>query len=86
MASCAKFVASAITYPHEVIRTRLRERGAANKYKGVLSGLALIAREEGVMGLYGGAAAHILRVVPNAAIMFLTVEAITNYFAQHTNS
>lgn len=73
VASFAKLIAAVATYPHEVIRTRLREAGSVI-YKGVFSGLALIYRQEGIRGLYGGMAAHLLRVVPNAAIMFLAYE------------
>jgi solute carrier family 25, member 33/36 len=74
-ASVAKLIAAAATYPHEVIRTRLREAGNI-KYRGLFSGLVLIAKEEGVRGLYGGMGAHLMRVVPNAAIMFLTYEMV----------
>eukprot|EP01122_Echinamoeba_exundans_P003240 TRINITY_DN1336_c0_g1_i1.p1 TRINITY_DN1336_c0_g1~~TRINITY_DN1336_c0_g1_i1.p1 ORF type:complete len:289 (+),score=30.46 TRINITY_DN1336_c0_g1_i1:465-1331(+) len=74
-ASVAKLIAAAATYPHEVIRTRLREAGNV-KYRGLFSGLVLIAKEEGVRGLYGGMGAHLMRVVPNAAIMFLTYEMV----------
>mmetsp|Transcript_12492 Transcript_12492/g.13874 ORF Transcript_12492/g.13874 Transcript_12492/m.13874 type:complete len:310 (-) Transcript_12492:43-972(-) len=77
LASCAKIFASMATYPHEVIRTRLRERGS--KYKGVISGLKQIYAEEGARGLYGGMGAHLIRVVPNAAIMFLTYEMVVSY-------
>ena len=41
-----------------------------------------IAAEEGVGALYGGLGAHLLRVVPNAAIMFFGYEAIVHYFAR----
>jgi solute carrier family 25 protein 33/36 len=73
VASIAKLIAAVATYPHEVIRTRLREAGSV-VYKGVFSGLALIYRQEGIRGLYGGMTAHLFRVVPNAAIMFLAYE------------
>jgi len=78
-ASAAKLIASAATYPHEVVRTRLREQrstGKELKYKGFLHTLKLIASEEGIVGLYGGMGAHLIRVVPNAAIMFLTYEMV----------
>lgn len=77
-ASIAKLIASGMTYPHEVVRTRVREqRGTTNlKYTGFVQTLKLIAKEEGIRGLYGGMAAHLLRVVPNAAIMFFTYETV----------
>ncbi|GAM21656.1 hypothetical protein SAMD00019534_048310 [Acytostelium subglobosum LB1] len=78
-AAVAKLIAAVTTYPHEVIRTRLRENiapGAVPKYKNVIQGLYLIAREEGVRGLFGGMGPHVLRVVPNSSIMFLTYELV----------
>lgn len=61
VASVAKLIASVSTYPHEVIRTRLREQRYGNKYPGVFSGMAVIAREEGARGLYGGMGPHLMR-------------------------
>ncbi|KAI8608696.1 mitochondrial carrier domain-containing protein [Chytriomyces sp. MP71] len=77
VAAGAKLLAAALTYPHEVLRTRLRQdAGATSRYKGLVQSAALIYREEGLPGLYGGMTAHLLRVVPNACILFGTVEFI----------
>ncbi|KAI9595641.1 mitochondrial carrier domain-containing protein [Syncephalis fuscata] len=74
-AAVAKLCAALSTYPHEVVRTRLREV-SQRKYHGLASTFMTIWREEGFTALYGGLPAHLLRVVPNAAIMFLCYEAI----------
>jgi len=65
------------------MKTRLREQRntQSSRYKGPLQGLALIAKEEGIKGLYAGMSAHLLRVVPNAAILFLTYELTLAYFS-----
>ncbi|KAJ0411705.1 hypothetical protein ATCC90586_002089 [Pythium insidiosum] len=81
-AGACKLVAAALTYPHEVVRTRMRDQRAPLgskdlKYRSMLQSIALIFREEGRRGLYGGMSAHLMRVVPNAAIMFLVVELIS---------
>lgn len=72
-AGTAKFFAALVTYPHEVIRTRLRQAPQANgrmKYTSIVQCFRTIWREEGTVALYGGLTAHMLRVVPSAAIMF----------------
>ena len=50
-AGTAKCVASLITYPHEVVRTRLRQPVPDNgipKYTGLLQTFKLVVKEEGV--------------------------------------
>lgn len=79
-AGAAKFVALLITYPHEVVRTRLRqaplEETGRPKYTGLLQCFKLVVREEGLALMYGGLTPHLLRTVPNLIIMFGTWELV----------
>ncbi|TCD69048.1 hypothetical protein EIP91_008946 [Steccherinum ochraceum] len=80
-AGTAKCVASLITYPHEVIRTRLRQPlvDGKMKYTGLVQTLRLVIAEEGTKSLYGGLSAHLMRVIPNAAVMFFIYEAVLRW-------
>ncbi|KAL8839059.1 MAG: hypothetical protein Q9170_001895 [Blastenia crenularia] len=72
-AGSAKFCAALITYPHEVIRTRMRQAPLQDgrlKYTGLVQCFSTMWKEEGMASLYGGLTPHMLRVVPSAAIMF----------------
>ncbi|KAJ1544198.1 hypothetical protein HK096_007783 [Nowakowskiella sp. JEL0078] len=82
-AAAAKLTAAVATYPHEVLRTRLRQSPGPTgpKYTGLLQCTKLIVKEEGFAALYGGMTAHLLRTVPNAAIMFFTYELITGFIS-----
>lgn len=75
----AKALATVVTYPHEVIRTRLRQgtpEGTARKYTGLIQTTKLIFREEGMITFYNGLSAHLLRVIPNAVVMFTIYETV----------
>ncbi|CCM01325.1 uncharacterized protein FIBRA_03374 [Fibroporia radiculosa] len=80
-AGMAKCVASLITYPHEVLRTRLRQPlvDGKVKYTGLVQTLRLVIAEEGAHSLYGGLSAHLMRVIPNAAVMYSIYEAVLRF-------
>lgn len=73
-AGVSKLTAAVALYPHEVIRTRLREEGG--RYKGLYRTARLVIAEEGAGALYFGLTAHLMRTVPNSAIMFFTYECL----------
>ncbi|KAF9027501.1 mitochondrial carrier protein RIM2 [Hymenopellis radicata] len=80
-AGTAKCVASLITYPHEVLRTRLRQPkvNGVMKYTGLLQTLKLVLKEEGAASMYGGLSAHLMRVVPNAIVMYSIYEGVLRW-------
>lgn len=81
-AGAAKLVATMITYPHEVVRTRLRQpvpAGEQPRYTGLLQSFRLILAQEGAAALYSGLSPHLLRVVPNAVTMYYVYEAALRF-------
>ncbi|KAL4221682.1 hypothetical protein ACF0H5_019939 [Mactra antiquata] len=72
--ACSKTCATCIAYPHEVVRTRLREEG--NKYRSFFQTLLLVGKEEGHRGLYRGLATQLVRQIPNTATMMATYELV----------
>ncbi|XP_030625994.1 solute carrier family 25 member 33 [Chanos chanos] len=75
-AAFAKGCASCIAYPHEVIRTRLREEGS--KYKYFFQTARLVAIEEGYAAFYRGLIPQLIRQIPNTAIVLCTYELIVH--------
>ncbi|XP_075394381.1 solute carrier family 25 member 33 [Tenrec ecaudatus] len=73
-AAISKGCAACIAYPHEVIRTRLREEGT--KYKSFTQTARLVFREEGYLAFYRGLFAQLIRQIPNTAIVLSTYELI----------
>uniref|UniRef100_A0A7M4EA17 Solute carrier family 25 member 33-like n=1 Tax=Crocodylus porosus TaxID=8502 RepID=A0A7M4EA17_CROPO len=75
-AAVSKTCASCIAYPHEVIRTRLREEGS--RYCSFVQTLHLVVQEEGLLALYRGLLAQMIRQIPNTAITMATYELIVH--------
>ncbi|OAF68458.1 Solute carrier family 25 member 33 [Intoshia linei] len=79
----SKSIASCIGYPHEVARTRIRERG--NHYKSFWPTLYKVAHEEGFHVLYRGLSTHLIRNIPNTLIIMSTYEMCVHFFYKKTN-
>lgn len=74
----AKIIATTTWYPHEVIRTRMRERN--NKYRNLIHCFLQIMRSESCSALYSGLSIQLLRVVPNFALTATLFDLIIKEF------
>lgn len=84
-AGTSKLISTLITYPHEIVRTRLRQPPGCNGiiYKNMIHCFTLILKNEGFRSFYNGLSLHLLKTVPNSIVTFGVWEFTFNLLTQH---
>ncbi|KAI5952317.1 hypothetical protein KGF54_003183 [Candida jiufengensis] len=84
--SISKMIASTITYPHEILRTRMQIRQHKQKHLGgecnkpsLIHTIKQIFHKEGIKGFYAGYFTNLLRTVPASAVTLVSFEYFKTY-------
>lgn len=76
----AKVVAGTITYPYQVLRSRLQTYHSEERFgRGIRGVGAKIWREEGWRGFYRGLGTNVVKVLPATWVTFLVYENVRYY-------
>lgn len=78
----SKMTASLLTYPHEVIRSRMMDARTAGKVQ-FRATCRTIFQRDGMAGFYAGLPVSLLRVIPNTCLTFVTYELVLRWSRQH---
>ena len=81
MAAASKTFAAIITYPYQVIRSRLQD--SRSIYTSASHCVIQTYKQEGIRGFYRGLTVNVVKVTPQAITVFVVYESIQSYLKQH---
>ncbi|KAF2095010.1 mitochondrial carrier [Rhizodiscina lignyota] len=74
LSAVSKIFAGSITYPYQVVRSRLQTYDAQIAYTSAGDVVTQVWRKEGIRGFYKGLVPNIVRVLPSTCVTFLVYE------------
>ncbi|PKY06890.1 mitochondrial carrier [Aspergillus campestris IBT 28561] len=74
ISSFSKIFAGCVTYPYQVLRSRLQTYDAHLAYRGIRDVVVQIWTREGIAGFYKGLGPNLFRVLPSTWVTFLVYE------------
>lgn len=75
-AAASKAIATVLTYPYQVLRSRMQDQ--YRDWGGVVNISRRIIKKEGLRGFYKGFSPNIIHVLPNVCIVFYLYEVIVS--------
>jgi solute carrier family 25 folate transporter 32 len=82
MSGFAKIFAGTVTYPYQVVRSRLQTYDSEARFgKGIRGVMVKIWREDGFRGFYRGLGPNIVKVLPSTWVTFLVYENVKYYLS-----
>ncbi|KAJ7087294.1 mitochondrial carrier domain-containing protein [Mycena belliarum] len=76
MSGGSKIAALALTYPYQVVRSRLQNNATTHLYPTIPATIRRTWAQEGVRGFYRGLGTNLVRVLPGTCVTFVVYENI----------
>ncbi|KAE8239208.1 hypothetical protein A4X03_0g8665, partial [Tilletia caries] len=73
----AKMIAITITYPYQVVRSRIQNHSTAHIYPNIPTCIRLTYANEGLRAFYKGMAANAFRILPGTCVTFVVYENVS---------